>query len=60
MSLFKVYNNLSNVKQDGVGPVDNRPTTDELHHFVREEEKKVTCDAGHMTRDVTCVMKIFS
>ena len=29
-------------KLDGVGPVDNRPSTDKLHHFVRkkEEEKK--------------------
>ena len=26
---------------DGVGPVDNRPFTDELHHFVR---KNVICD----------------
>ena len=29
-------------KLDGVGPVDNRPSTDKLHHFVRR--KKVTCD----------------
>ena len=21
---------------DGVGPVDNRPSTDKLHHFVRK------------------------
>ena len=33
-------------KLDGVGPVDNRPSTEKLHHFVRkkEEEKKLTCD----------------
>ena len=24
-------------KLDGVGPVDNRPCTDKLHHFVREK-----------------------
>ena len=34
-------------KLDGVGPVDNRPSTDKLHHFVqrkKEEEKNVTRD----------------
>ena len=33
-------------KLDGVGPVDNIPTTNKLHHFVRkkEEEKNVICD----------------
>ena len=35
-------------KLDGVGPVDNRPSTDKLHHFVQKEEekkkKKVKCD----------------
>ena len=25
---------------DGVGPVDNRPSTDKLHHFVKKEEEK--------------------
>ena len=30
---------------DGVGPVDNRPSTDKLHHFVRKKEEiKNTCD----------------
>ena len=24
-----------NAKLDGVGPVDNRPSTDKLHHFVK-------------------------
>ena len=24
-------------KLDGVGPVDNRPSTDKLHHFVRKK-----------------------
>ena len=39
---------------DGVGPVDNRPSTDKLHHFVRKKRKKmwqVTCDTGHVTRN---------
>ena len=32
-------------KLDGVGPVDNRPSTDKLHHFVqKKEEEKKTCD----------------
>ena len=25
---------------DGVGPVDNRPSTDELHHFVKKEKEE--------------------
>jgi hypothetical protein len=33
------------IKLDGVGPVDNRPSTDRLHHFVRKKRrKKMTCD----------------
>ena len=38
-------------KLDGVGPFDNRPSTDKLHHFVQkkerkkeEEKKKKKCD----------------
>ena len=31
-------------KLDGVGPVDNRPSTNKLQHFVKKKEKKVTCD----------------
>ena len=27
-------------KLDGVGPVDNRPSTDKLHHFVRKKKRK--------------------
>ena len=27
------------LKLYGVGPVDNRPSTDKLHHFVREKNK---------------------
>ena len=59
-------------KLDGVGPVDNRPTTIRLHHFVQKKKKKksdmwhmtcdtwhVTCDTWHVTRDtwhMTCDM----
>ena len=34
------------IKLDGVGPVDNRPSTDKLHRFVRKKRrrKKVTSD----------------
>ena len=35
-------------KLDGVGPVDNRPLTDKLHHFVY---LFVTCDILHVTHD---------
>ena len=27
-------------KLDGVGPVDNRPSTDKLHHFVQKKKKR--------------------
>ena len=39
---------------DGVGPVDNRPSTDKLHHFVKKKKRDtcyVTCDTWHVTRD---------
>ena len=29
----------SDSKLDGVSPVDNRPSIDKLHHFVKEREK---------------------
>ena len=42
----------SHKKLDGVGPVDNRPSTNKLHHFVqKKEEEKVTCHMWHMTCD---------
>ena len=33
-------------KLDGVGPVDNRPSTNKLHQIVQKKKKKknVTCD----------------
>ena len=37
-------------KLDGVGPVDNRPSSNKLYHCVRRK-KNVTCDMWHMTRD---------
>ena len=39
-------------KLDGVGPVDNRPSTDELHHFVGKTKLHVTHDMWHMTCDM--------
>ena len=38
---------------DGVGPVDNRPSTNKLHHFVEEEEKREekNCDMWQVTSD---------
>jgi hypothetical protein len=48
------WNILKHVKLDGVGPVDNRPSTDKLHHFVRikeEEKKRRKKDMQHVTRD---------
>ena len=44
-------------KLDGVGPVDNRPSTDKLHNFVWKKNRHVTCDMRNVTRDrwhVTC------
>ena len=58
-------------KQDGVGPVYNRPSSDKLHHLCQKKKKRkkmwhgtcdkwhVTCDMGHVTCDmwhVTCDM----
>ena len=28
------------IKLDGVGPVDNRPSLDKLHHFVKKKKEK--------------------
>ena len=39
-------------KIDGVGHVDNRPSTDKLHHFIQQKKMwHVTCDMWHMARD---------
>ena len=29
------------VKLDGVGPIDNRPSNEKLHNFVRKKKKKI-------------------
>ena len=44
------------IKLDGVGPNDNRPSTNSLHHFVnffikKNVKKVVTCDRWHVTHD---------
>ena len=44
-------------KLDGVGPVDNKPSTDKLHNFVKKQTKKhdiwhVTHDMWQVTRDM--------
>ena len=31
-------------KLNGVGPIDKRPSTDKLHHFVKKEKKKKKSD----------------
>ena len=47
---------LTDWKQDRVGPFDNRPCTDNLHHFVKKQTNKKTCDMWHMTCDMKCDM----
>ena len=39
-------------KLDGVGPVDNRPSTDKFHHYVQKKRKKKKNDMWHVTRDM--------
>ena len=48
------YSVLNSRKLDGVGPVDNRPSTDKLHHCVKNKNKnkqKTKCDTLNMTPD---------
>ena len=44
----------STAKLDRVGPVDNKPSTEKLHHFVWEkcDTWHVTCDTWHVTCDM--------
>ena len=53
---MSTYYNIN--KLDGVGPVDNRPSTDQLQPFVKKrKEKKGTCVTLHVKYDmwhVTC------
>ena len=42
----------ADLKLDGVGPVDNRPSTDKLHHIVKKKKMwYLTRDTRHMTHD---------
>ena len=52
--VFRKKDNKNYVKYklDGIGPVDNRPSTKKLHHFVQEKKKKKNCDMWHMTCDM--------
>ena len=36
----KVETEVKVEKLDGVGPVDNRPSADKLHHFVQKKDEK--------------------
>ena len=38
-------------KLDRVGPVDNRPSTDKLHHFVKKKKRKKRKKMSHVTHD---------
>ena len=42
---------LSHKTRRGLGPIDNRPSTNKLHHFVKKKKIHVTCDTWHLTRD---------
>ena len=33
---------LTPIKLDGGGPVDNKPLSDQLHHFVKKQKKQQT------------------
>ena len=46
-------------KLDWVGPVDNRPSTNNLHLFVKKKCDKwhVTCDTGHVKCDIWQVVE---
>ena len=46
-STFQIFYVL--VKQNGVGPVHNRPSTDEFHHFVQKTKKQ-----KNKTKNMTC------
>ena len=43
-------------KLDGVGPVDNRPSTDKLHHSVQKKKKKKNSDRWQVTHDTWHVL----
>ena len=41
-----MVNEKNEEEKNGVGPVDNRPSTDKLNHSVK---KNVTCHMSHVT-----------
>ena len=45
------YHITNDKKLDGVGPVDNRPSTNKLQHFVLKKEKEKS-DMLHLTCDM--------
>ena len=42
---------VTNEKLDGVGPIDNGPSPDKLHLFVKKKKLHVTRDTWHLTHD---------
>ena len=57
LKIINVINLAMLTKLDGVGPIDNRPSTDKLIHFVQKKKKKekklhVTRDMWNVTRDM--------
>ena len=59
---FQTVHKDMNWKLDGVGPVDNRPSTDYLHQLqklIKYDSWHMTCDMWHVTCDIwhmTCDM----
>ena len=50
----------SEEKLDGVGPVDNRPSTNKLHHFVQKSEHSLKISAPYLLPFVIYdIMKIW-
>ena len=49
--IFLDYDENIKKKLDGVGPVDNRPSTGKLHQFVRRKKKRRRKKLWHVTRD---------
>ena len=53
----------SHLKLNGVGPVDNRPSIDKLHHIVKKQQHvrsdmwNVTCDMWHVIHDMWHVVE---
>ena len=40
------------IKLDGVGPVDNRPSPEQLHHFVQKKQKNNKKKKKNLTCDI--------